>query len=84
MILVARTPQQIGEALRRARKAKGMTQKDVSQRTNLRIATISSLENGDPGTQLRTVMSVLSALDLEFTVQDRGRSNKTSIEDIFS
>ena len=84
MILVARTPQQIGEALRRARKAKGMTQKDVSQRTNLRIATISSLENGDPGTQLRTVMSVLSALDLEFTVRERGQSDDASIEDIFS
>jgi HTH-type transcriptional regulator/antitoxin HipB len=84
MNLIARTPQQIGEALRRVRKAKGMTQKDVSQRTNLRIATISSLENGDPGTQMRTVMSVLSALDLEFSVQERGQSDQVSIEDIFS
>ena len=60
-----------------------MTQKDVSQRTNLRIATISSLENGDPGTQLRTVMSVMSALDLEFVIQKRDTSDATSIEDIF-
>ncbi|MEX5514955.1 helix-turn-helix domain-containing protein [Pseudophaeobacter sp. 1A09344] len=84
MKLVARTPQQIGEALRRVRKAKGITQKDVSQRTNLRIATISSLENGDPGTQMRTVMSVLGALELEFIVQERGQSDEVSIEDIFS
>ncbi len=83
MNMAARTPQQVGEALRRIRKSKNMTQKDVSQRTNLRIATISSLENGDPGTQLRTVMSVMSALDLEFVIQSRDASDTTNIEDIF-
>lgn len=83
MNMSARTPQQIGEALRRIRKSKGMTQKDVSQRTNLRVATISSLENGDPGTQLRTVMSVLSALGLEFVIQSRDASDSTDIVDIF-
>ena len=84
MKITARTPDQIGNALRRVRKAKGMTQKDVSTRTNLRVATISSLENGDPGTQMRTVISVLAALDLEFVVQDRIRESQPSIEDIFS
>ncbi|OSQ39584.1 helix-turn-helix domain-containing protein [Thalassospira mesophila] len=84
MKITARTPDQIGNALRRVRKAKGMTQKDVSARTNLRVATISSLENGDPGTQMRTVLSVLAALDLEFVVQDRVQESQLSIEDIFS
>ncbi|OSQ42097.1 helix-turn-helix domain-containing protein [Thalassospira sp. MCCC 1A01428] len=84
MKITARTPDQIGNALRRVRKAKGMTQKDVSARTNLRVATISSLENGDPGTQMRTVLSVLAALDLEFVVQDRVQESQPSIEDIFS
>ncbi|WP_339781059.1 helix-turn-helix domain-containing protein [uncultured Thalassospira sp.] len=84
MKITARTPDQIGHALRRVRKAKGMTQKDVSARTNLRVATISSLENGDPGTQMRTVMSVLAALGLEFVLQDRHKSADISIEDIFA
>jgi HTH-type transcriptional regulator/antitoxin HipB len=84
MKITARTPDQIGNALRRVRKAKGMTQKDVSARTNLRVATISSLENGDTGTQMRTVLSVLAALDLEFVVQDRVQESQPSIEDIFS
>ena len=84
MKITARTPDQIGNALRRVRKAKGMTQKDVSARTNLRVATISSLENGDPGTQMRTVLSVLAALDLESVVQDRVQESQPSIEDIFS
>ena len=83
MDIKARTAKQIGEALRRIRKRKGMTQKDVSARTNLRVATISSLENGDAGTQLRTVMAVLTALDLEFIIQDRGADGK-DLEDIFS
>lgn len=83
MNIAARTPDQLGEALRRIRKSKSMTQKDVSQRTNLRIATISSLENGDPGTQLRTVMSVMSALGLEFVIQSRDESGASNIEDIF-
>ena len=84
MKITARTPDQIGNALRCVRKAKGMTQKDVSARTNLRVATISSLENGDPGTQMRTVLSVLAALDLESVVQDRVQESQPSIEDIFS
>lgn len=84
MRLTARTAEQIGEALRRSRKARGLTQKDISEKTNLRVATISSLENGDPGTQLRTVMSVLAALDLEFVVQERSATGDVDIEDIFS
>ncbi|MGY9040081.1 MAG: helix-turn-helix domain-containing protein [Rhodobacterales bacterium] len=44
------TAEQIGEALRRTRKAGGWTQSDISAHTNLRVATISSLENGDAGT----------------------------------
>lgn len=84
MMIKVRTSEQIGEAIRRFRKAKGLTQKDVSKRTNLRTATISSLENGDAGTQLRTIVSVLAALDLEFSLHDRRKSEPVSIEDVFS
>jgi len=38
MDLTARTAEQIGEALRRTRKARGWTQSDISARTNLRGA----------------------------------------------
>ncbi|MBL4807750.1 MAG: helix-turn-helix transcriptional regulator [Rhodobacteraceae bacterium] len=82
MTTIARTPAQIGNALRRVRKDKGLTQKDVSERTNLRIATISSLENGDAGTQIRTILAVMMVLQLEFRVAERG-SDQPSLEDIF-
>jgi HTH-type transcriptional regulator/antitoxin HipB len=76
-----RTPEQIGEAIRRFRKKKGLTQKDICERTNLRIATISSLENGDGGTKLSTLMRVASVLELKFRVSSR--DDAPSIEDIF-
>ncbi|OED49598.1 helix-turn-helix domain-containing protein [Leisingera sp. S232] len=81
MKLTARTAGQLGEALRRTRKARGWTQGDISARTNLRVATISSLENGDAGTKLATVLTVMAALGLEFQLAERGGS--VDIEDIF-
>ncbi len=81
MDFTARTAAQIGEALRRSRKVQGWTQGDVSARTNLRVATISSLENGDAGTKLATVLAVMAALGLEFRLVARGGS--VDIEDIF-
>ena len=81
MKLTARTAEQIGEALRRTRKARGWTQSDISKRTNLRIATISSLENGDLGSKLATVLAVMAALGLEFRLIER--SGAPDIEDIF-
>ena len=81
MDLSARTAEQIGEAIRRARKTRGWTQGDISARTNLRVATISSLENGDAGTKLATLLAVMAALGLEFRLVERGSS--VEIEDIF-
>lgn len=82
MNTLARTPEHIGTALRRARKSKGWTQKDVSARSGLRVATISSVENGDAGTQIKTILAIMMALDLEFRIGDRGAS-QPDIEDIF-
>lgn len=67
----ARTAEQIGEAIRRVRKARSWTQSDISARTNLRVATISSLENGDAGTKLATLLAVMAALGLEFRLVER-------------
>jgi len=79
---LARTSEQIGTVLRRARKAKGWTQKDVSSRSGLRVATISSVENGGAGTQIKTILAIMMAFDLEFRIGERGAS-QPDIEDIF-
>ena len=51
-------------------------------RTNLRQATISALENGEPGTQLRTLISVMAALGLEMVIRERSTAS-ADVEDVY-
>ena len=80
---IARTPKQIGDALRRQRRRLGLNQAGLGEKTNLRQATISTVEAGEPGTQLRTLCDLMSALDLEFVIRPRTRAMPDAIEDIF-
>jgi HTH-type transcriptional regulator/antitoxin HipB len=79
---IARSPQQLGAILRRYRKKGSLTQTDVAAKTQLRQATISALESGETGTQLKTLTDVLAALDLELVVQQRRKSLPSDIEDL--
>ena len=79
---IARTSRQIGAALRRRRRGMNLRQGDVGSRTNLRQATISALENGEARTQLRTLIRVLAALDLELVVRERSSAG-AEMEDLF-
>ena len=49
----------------------------------LRQATISSIESGDAGTQLKTLTSVLATLGLELVVQPREGDDAVDLEEIF-
>ena len=80
---IARTPKQIGDAIRRQRRKLGLNQTALGERTWLRQATISAVESGEPGTQIRTLCDVLAALDLEFVVRPRSKAAPADIEDIF-
>ena len=79
---IARTSRQMGAAIRRRRRRLRLRQGDVGARTNLRQATISALENGEPGTQLRTLINVMAALDLEMVVRERTKAGE-AIEDLY-
>jgi HTH-type transcriptional regulator/antitoxin HipB len=80
---ITRTSSQIGAALRRTRKQLGLSQEQVSAKTKLRQATISSLESGDSGTKLETLLDVLAALNLELVIRSRTKGHVSDIEDIF-
>lgn len=80
---IARTPQQLGAAVRRKRKQMGLSQEELGTRVRLRQATISKLEAGEPGTRLKTLLDALSALDLEIVIRPRTRANLDDIEAIF-
>ena len=79
---IARTSKQIGAAVRRRRRTLKLNQSDLGAKADLRQATISALENGEPGTQLRTLIDAMAALGLEMVIRERSRADK-DIEDIF-
>lgn len=84
MAQIVRTPLQLGAALRRVRKRQRLSQGILGERIGARQATISSLESGDPGTRLQTVLDVLAALELEFVIRPRTKSGPHDIEDAFA
>jgi HTH-type transcriptional regulator/antitoxin HipB len=80
---IARTPAQLGAALRRHRKALGLSQGQLAEQVSLRQGTISALEAGAPGTKLQTVLDALSALGLELVVRPRTTASMPDVEDLY-
>ncbi len=68
---LARSPEQLGNTIRRARKKRGMSQSELGEKAGLRQETISLIENGNPAAKLETILAVLAALDLEFRIGAR-------------
>lgn len=80
---LARTPKQIGNAVRRARRTQELSQTQLAERAGLRQELVSKIESGSAGTRIEAICSLLGALDLEFTIQIRSRVSEAHIEDIF-
>lgn len=77
---LARSPKQLGTIIRRARKKHGLSQSALGAKAGLRQETISLIETGHPAARLDTLLAVLAALDLEFQIGPRSRSN--TVEDL--
>lgn len=80
---LARTPTQLGAALRRARKHLGLSQAALGQQINMRQATVSALESGGVDTKLTTLLDALAALNLELVVRPRTGVSSADIEALF-
>jgi HTH-type transcriptional regulator/antitoxin HipB len=80
---LARSPKQVGNLIRRARKQRGWSQTQLGERTGLRQETVSLIESGNPATRLDTILALLAALDLEFQIGSRSKGGAAAIEDIF-
>lgn len=80
---LARTPKDIGHAIRQARKARAMTQKELAARSGVWQETISKIENGHSGTKLETLFDLCAALDIELIVTNRSKGSSAALEDIF-
>jgi len=74
---LARDSKQLGNLIRRARKQQGLSQGTLGNRAALRQETISLLENGSPGTRLKTILAVMAALNLELHVAPRSGAERS-------
>lgn len=80
---LARTAKQLGAIVQRERKSRGLTQAELGAQIGLRQATVSKLEAGEPGTQLRTLLDALTALNLQIVIEERSSSDQSDIESLF-
>lgn len=71
---VVRNNKELGEAIRRARKNKGLRQVDVARKASVRQALVSDLENGVTTAKYDTVIRVLSALDMDLSIVPRRKA----------
>lgn len=70
------TAQQLAQALRGQRIAKGLTQKNVGAPVGLLPKTVSKLEAAPERSSIESLFKLLSALDLELVL--RPKSSSTS------
>lgn len=80
---LARTPKQIGTIIQCTRKKRGWTQIDLAQRAGLRQDTISLIETGEKPSKLNSILAALTALQLEFRIDERTKGGPQDIEDLF-
>ncbi|WP_170484362.1 MULTISPECIES: helix-turn-helix transcriptional regulator [unclassified Ruegeria] len=80
---LVRTSKNLGHAIRQARKAKNLTQKELASMSGVWQETISKIENGSGGAKLETVFDLIAALNLEITVTERSKGTSDGLEDIF-
>ena len=69
------TPQNIGDAVHKARKKQGATQAEFASLCAVGVRFISDLENGKPTVQVGKLLQVLKCLGLEVSIRPRGWDN---------
>ena len=62
----------LGQAIRRRRKALGLTQEDVAAQVGIARITLSAIENGKETAHLGLVLQVCRDLGLHLTITDPG------------
>lgn len=83
MSLIARSPRQLGNAIRRTRTQRGLTQTQLADLAGMRQEKVSVIESGQEGAKLSTIFALLAALNLEITVGERSGKSEKGVEDIF-
>lgn len=67
-----RTPLELGLLIRRARRARGMTQADLARAAGVGRQWIVAIEAGKPRAELGKAFQTLAALDLSLSIHGEG------------
>lgn len=68
----------LGKALQRYRQLRQLNQTAAGKEFMIDQTTISSIENGAPGTRIETIFRLLAALDLEMVIRTKDHKTKRS------
>lgn len=74
MDYVARTPKQLGQLLKSCRVQQERSQSAVGSKVGIKQSTVSVLEADASAARVATLYKLLSALDLELVIRDRGKT----------
>ena len=80
---IARTTKDLGNVLRKARKARNLTQADLATLAGIWQRTVSNIETSASGAKVDTIFDLLAALDLELHIVPRSKMTPDDLEDIF-
>lgn len=69
--MAIRNRKDLGAAVRRARRAKKLSQADLASMASVRQPLISELENGTTSVTINTLLKVLAPLDLDLNLAPR-------------
>jgi HTH-type transcriptional regulator/antitoxin HipB len=64
------TPEHLGHALRKARKARGLRLEDLALAAGVGVRFLSELERGKPTVRLAETLRVAAALGVRLTLED--------------
>jgi HTH-type transcriptional regulator/antitoxin HipB len=77
---VARTPQQLGQALRSRRATLKLSQTDVGSKAGIKQDTVSTLEIHTPSSTVETLYKALSVLGLELVIREKAQGTHSAQE----
>jgi HTH-type transcriptional regulator/antitoxin HipB len=60
--------QRVGQKIREARKAKGLTQKELADKISLSVGTVNQYEVGKQNLTIETIQKVANALGVSFDI----------------
>lgn len=83
MVLIARSPDQLGAHIKHIRQRRGLSQSELADLAGTRQEMISIIERGHDGAKISTLLDLLQALDLDLTLASRPTPAAAEVLDIF-